>query len=55
MVFKAIMQPLVASAALATALLNRFLTAATIPAVLPTLIDAAGVAAFAILVSLYRF
>ena len=53
MVFKAIMQPLVASAALATALLNRFLTAATIPAVLPTLID--GVAAFAILVSLYRF
>jgi hypothetical protein len=35
--------------------LNRFLTAATIAAVLPTLIDAAGVAAFAISVSLYGF
>jgi hypothetical protein len=55
MVFKTIIQPLVASAALAAAWLNRFLTAATIAAVLPTLIDAAGVAAFAISVSLYGF
>jgi hypothetical protein len=55
MVFKTIIQPPVASAALAAAWLNRFLTAATIAAVLPTLIDAAGIAAFAISVSLYGF
>lgn len=55
MVFKTIMQPLVASAALAAAWLNRFLAAATIAAGLSTLIDAAGIAAFAISVSLHGF
>ena len=55
MVFKTIIQPLVASAALAAAWLNRFRTAAMLAAVLPTLIDAAGIAAFAISVSLYGF
>jgi hypothetical protein len=55
MVFKTIIQPLVASVALMAAWFSRYLAAATIAVMLPTLVDAAGVAAFAISVILYGF
>lgn len=54
-VFKTIIQPLLAMAALAAALFNRQLAAATIAVMLPPVVDAAGVAAFAISVMRHGF
>lgn len=47
--------PLIGAGALAAALSNRHLTAATIAIMLPTIITAAGIAAFAASVILYGF
>ena len=47
--------PLIGAGALAAAMSNRHLTAATIAVMLPTIIAAAGIAAFAIGVFLYGF
>jgi hypothetical protein len=47
--------PLIGASALVSALSNRHLTAATIAIMLPTVITAAGIAAFAISVFLYGF
>jgi hypothetical protein len=55
MVFKIHIRPLIAAAALAATWRNRHLAAATIAAMLPTLVDAAGLAAFAAGVMLYGF
>jgi len=55
MTFKTFVQPLIGAGAIAAAWRNRHLAAATIALMLPTLVDAAGIAAFAIAVSLYGF
>jgi hypothetical protein len=55
MVFKSIIQPTIAGTALAAAWLDRYLAAATIAVMLPTLVDVASVAAFAVSVILYGF
>jgi hypothetical protein len=54
-IFKFILQPVIALAAIAAAWFNRYLTAATIGVMLPTLVDFAGVAAFAVAVSIHGF
>lgn len=54
-VFKIFIQPVVAIAAIAAAWFNRHLVPATIGVMLPTLVDAAGLAAFAISVSIHGF
>jgi hypothetical protein len=55
MVFKIFVQPLIAAIAIAAAWRNRQLAAATLAVMLPTLVDATGVIAFAISVSLHGF
>ena len=53
--FKIYLRPVFALAAIAAAWFDRYLAAATIAVMLPTIIDAAGVAAFAVGVMLYGF
>ena len=55
MVSKIFVQPALSLAAVAAAWFNRYLTAATIAVMLPTIVDAAAIAAFAIAVSLHGF
>jgi hypothetical protein len=55
MAFNAFGQPLVAAAAIAAAWHNRHLAAATVAVMLPTLVDAAGIVAFAIAVNSHGF
>jgi hypothetical protein len=55
MLFQIVIQPVVAAGAIAAAWFNRHLVAATIAVMLPTLVNAAGIAAFAIGVSLHGF
>jgi hypothetical protein len=54
-IFKFILQPVIALGAIAAAWFNRYLTLATIGVMLPTLVDIAGVVAFAIAVSIHGF
>lgn len=54
-VFKIFIQPAIALGAIAAAWLNHYLAPATIGVMLPTLVDAAGIAAFAIGVSIHGF
>jgi hypothetical protein len=53
--FKTFAPPLIAAAAIAAAWRNRHLTMATLAVMLPTLVDATAIAAFAIAVSMYGF
>jgi hypothetical protein len=53
--FKIYLRPLFAAGAIIAAWLNRYLAAATVAVMLPTIVDAAGVAAFAIGVMMYGF
>jgi hypothetical protein len=53
--FKTFAPPLIAIGAITAVWRNRHLTAATIAVMLPTLVDAAAIAAFAIAVSMYGF
>lgn len=55
MAFKIFVAPLAAAGAISASWSNRHLAAATVAVALPTLVHAAGVAAFAIAVSLYGF
>ena len=55
MLFKIVIQPVIAVGAIAAAWFNRYLVPATIGVMLPTLVDAAGLAAFAIGVSIHGF
>lgn len=55
MVFKIFIQPAIAAIAFAAVWRNRHLAAATLAVILPTLVDAAGVIAFAISISLHGF
>jgi hypothetical protein len=54
-IFRTAIQPVIGLGALSAAWLNRHLTAATLALTLPTLVKAAGIAAFAISVMLYGF
>jgi hypothetical protein len=54
-IFRTMIQPIIGCAAIAAAWFNRHLTVATLAVVLPTLVKAAGIAAFAISVMLYGF
>jgi hypothetical protein len=53
--FKIFIQPAIALLSIAAAWYNRYLTLATIAVTLPTLVDAAGFAAFAIAIATYGF
>lgn len=55
MIFKIVVQPVIALAAIAAGRAGRYLVAATIAVMLPTLVDAAAIAAFAISVSIHGF
>jgi hypothetical protein len=55
MAFKTFAPPLIALGAIAAARRNRHLTAATVAVMLPTLVDAAAIVAFAVAVSLHGF
>ena len=55
MLFQIVIEPIIAAGAIAAAWFNRYLVPATIAVLLPTLVNAAGIAAFAIGVSLHGF
>ena len=55
MIFKIVVQPVIALAAIAVAWSDRYLVPATIAVMLPTLLDATAIVAFAISVSIHGF
>ncbi len=54
-IFKIIIQPIIAAGAIAAGWFNRHLAPATIAVMLPTLVDLAGFAAFAVGISMHGF